>query len=95
MVVADPGPHTPMMLWTLRDARTGAHLTPGFSSMTRASAFLADARADHRAVPVDYIFRCDRARFQTDFPDLELVLDPSAAQFFARGGEPPPIRGPA
>ncbi len=90
MVVAEPIPDPPMTLWTLRDARTGAHLTPGFSSMAQASAFLADARAGHRVIPVDYIFRCASSRFQTDFPDLELVLDPSAAQFFARGGELPP-----
>ncbi len=83
-VEVSAGPDTPMTLWSMRDASTGARLTPAFSTMEAASRFLADALKTHRLVALDYIFRCEWRRLQSDFPDLEAVLDPTAAEFFAR-----------
>lgn len=91
VVVGDEiDPEAPMTLWTLRDA-LGRRLTPAFSSMPVASTFLADALRERRAVPVDYIFRYDSARFPAEYPALELVLNPTAVEFFRRAGNLPRI----
>jgi hypothetical protein len=91
VVVGDEvDPESPMTLWALRDAQ-GSRLTPVFSSMAVASTFLADALRDRRAVPVDYIFRYDSGRFPVEYPALELVLNPTAAEFFRRAGNLPRI----
>lgn len=91
VVVGDEiDPEAPMTLWTLRDA-LGSRLTPAFSSMATASVFLADALRERRAVPVDYIFRYDSARFPAEYPALELLLNPTAVEFFRRAGNLPRI----
>ncbi len=90
-VVEEPSSDSAMRLWTERDAATGARLTPVFSTMEQASAFLAQATRERRPVRLDYIFRYDSARFQEDFPDLEPVLNPTAGDFFARARHPPLI----
>jgi hypothetical protein len=91
VVVGDEvDPEAPMTLWTLRDAQ-GSRLTPAFTSMEAASTFLADALRDRRAVPLDYIFRYESARFPAEYPALELALNPTAAEFFQRAGNLPRI----
>jgi len=89
-VVEEPTPESSMRLWDERDAVTGALLTPVFSTMERASAFLAQAMRDRHPVRLDYIFRYASTRFQDDFPDLEPILDPTAGDFFARAAALPP-----
>lgn len=57
-------------------------ITPAFSSMLLATAFLARARELGYDVKLDYIFPADGRRLTEDFPDYQARLDPSPEAFF-------------
>lgn len=69
-----------------RDDRRGNRVTPVFSSMQQAITFLSEAQEVGHRVRLDYIFPADPRRLAEDFPDYQVVLDPSPAAFF--GSDP-------
>ncbi|HYM50592.1 MAG TPA: hypothetical protein VET65_08460 [Candidatus Limnocylindrales bacterium] len=65
-------------------------LTPVFSSMVKAAAFLEGAQAAGVTVAFDYVFPTEPAQFAIEFAAFTPILDPPAAEFFHALGLPPP-----
>ena len=62
--------------------KAGTRRAPAFSSMLLATTFLSQAQQLGYFVKLDYIFPADGSRLGEDFPEYEVVLDPSPQAFF-------------
>jgi hypothetical protein len=60
----------------------GIRRAPVFSSMLLATTFLNQAQQLGHFVKLDYIFPADGSRLAADFPEYQVVLDPSPQAFF-------------
>ena len=60
----------------------GIRTAPAFSSMLLATAFLNQAQQLGHFVKLDYIFPADGSRLAADFPEYQVLLDPSPQAFF-------------
>lgn len=60
----------------------GTRRAPVFSSMLLATTFLSQAQQLGYFVKLDYIFPADGLRLGEDFPEYQVVLDPSPQAFF-------------
>ena len=60
----------------------GIRKAPAFSSMLLATTFLNQAQQLGHFVKLDYIFPADGSRLAADFPEYQVLLDPSPQAFF-------------
>ncbi|TMC66121.1 MAG: hypothetical protein E6J16_02570 [Chloroflexota bacterium] len=83
IVVESVGDRDPeaMPLLSQTDA-AGSRRAPAFSSMLLATTFLNQAQQLGHFVKLDYIFPADGSRLPADFPEYQVVLDPSPQAFF-------------
>jgi hypothetical protein len=83
IVVESEGDRDPerMPLLSQTDA-PGNRRAPAFSSMLLATTFLSQAQQLGYFVKLDYIFPADGSRVGEDFPEYQVVLDPSPQAFF-------------
>jgi hypothetical protein len=63
---------------------SGTRRAPAFSSMLLATTFLSQAQQLGFFVKLDYIFPADGSRLGEDFPEYQVVLDPSPQAFFLK-----------
>jgi hypothetical protein len=82
IVVEQTGDRDPERMSLLNRADSGVRLTPVFSSMLLATAFLSQAQQLGHFVKLDYIFPADGHRLADDFPEFQIRLDPSPQAFF-------------
>jgi hypothetical protein len=89
IVVESEGGREPERMPLLsRTDPSGSRSTPAFSSMLLATTFLSQAQQLGYFVKLDYIFPADGPRLGEDFPEYQVLLDPSPQAFF---GEPPAV----
>ena len=82
IVVEQAGDRDPERMSLLNRADGEVRLTPVFSSMLLATAFLNQAQQLGHFVKLDYIFPADGRRLADDFPEFKIRLDPSPKAFF-------------
>jgi hypothetical protein len=82
IVVEHAGDRDPERMSLLNRADGEVRLTPVFSSMLLATAFLSQAQQLGHFVKLDYIFPADGHRLADDFPEFQIRLDPSPQAFF-------------
>jgi hypothetical protein len=82
IVVEQAGDRDPERMSLLNRADGEVRLTPVFSSMLLATAFLSQAQQLGHFVKLDYIFPADGHRLADDFPEFQIRLDPSPQAFF-------------
>ena len=83
IVVESEGGRDPERMPLLSQAGPGgARRTAAFSSMLLATTFLSQAQQLGYFVKLDYIFPADGSRAAEDFPEYQVVLDPSPQAFF-------------
>jgi len=83
IVVEQAGDRDPERMSLLNRVDGEVRLTPVFSSMLLATAFLNQAQQLGHFVKLDYIFPADGHRLADDFPEFKIQLDPSPQAFFA------------
>ena|SRR2546425_625239 len=85
VIESEAGRDPEMMPLLSRSDASGKRLTPAFSSMLLATAFLNQAQELGYYVKLDYIFPADGRRVAEDFPEHRIQLDPSPEAFFGSG----------
>ena len=82
IVVEQVADRDPDRMPLLNRADGEVRVSPVFSSMLLATAFLSQAQQLGYFVKLDYIFPADGRRLADDFPEYEFRLDPSPRAFF-------------